>query len=329
MKKLIATLVILATCLLSLASCFGGEEEKQIRIGVMAGPTAMGMAKLIADNGGTDGNEKYSFTVYQDTATAKADLTKGDVDIICLPTNEAAAYYKTVDDDVRVLAINCLNSLFVISDKDNSATQLSDLVGKTVYTCKNGTPKMVLDYIIEELDLDITVSTATPDGKEMATPADVRAQVVNGALPFAVIPEPMITAAQLAIQKAGKANEISYSVDIDLGDEWAKISPDAPVAMGCIVSTEDFTEDNEKLVASFLTEYKASIEFIGNLENLDTSAQYIADAGIMAAAPAAKKALSNLGDAISYIDGADMKTTLEGFFTATGLPKPDGEFYYD
>ena len=99
--------------------------------------------------------------------------------------------------------------------------------------------------------------------------------------------------------------------------------------MGCIVSTEDFTEDNEKLVASFLTEYKASIEFIGNLENLDTSAQYIADAGIMAAKPAAKKALSNLGDAISYIDGADMKTTLEGFFTATGLPKPDGEFYYD
>ena len=326
MKKLIALTLLTLMTLLSLASCFR-REDTEIKIGVMAGPTAMGMAKLIADNGGIDGNEKYSFTVYQDTAAAKADLTRGIVDVICLPTNEAAAYYKTVDDDVRILAINCLNSLFIISDGDNSAASLEDLEGETVYTCKNGTPKMVLDYLISAMDLDITVSTTTPDGKEMLTPADVRAQVVNGKLPFALLPEPMITAAQLAIAQAGKANEIVYSVDVDLGDEWAKVSPDTPVAMGCIVSTEDFIEDNPRLVRSFLNEYEASVDFIGNPDNLNDSAQMVTDAGIMAALPAAKKALANLGDAISYIDGRDMRTTLDKFFEATGLPKPDGDFY--
>lgn len=327
MKKLIALTLLFVITILPLASC-GAPAATDIRIGYMSGPTAMGMAKLIADNGGKEGNEKYSFTPYGDTADAKADLTNGEVDIICLPTNEAVAYYKSVDSNIRILAINCLNSLFVISDKNNDISSLSDLEGKTVYTCKNGTPKMVLDYLIDALELNITVSTLTPDGKEMVTPFDVRAQVINGALPFAVIPEPLITAAQLEIASAGKAAEISYSVDVDLGDEWAKVSPNAPVTMGCIVTTQAFIDEHKAAIDSFLGEYEASVDYIGDLKNLDTSSQYIADAKIMGAVPAAKKALSNLGDAISYIGGDEMKTVLDAFFSKVGLPKADDAFYY-
>ena len=336
MKKIIATLLLITMSVFTFAACNndggnnGDSTPTKVNVGFMSGPTGMGMAKLINDNGGKDGNDKYAFTAYADTADAKADLTKGEVDLICLPTNEAAAYYKTVDSSIRVLAINCLNSLFLISDKDNDVTSLSELEGKTIYTCKNGTPKIILEYIIAKLGLDITVSTTTPDGtKELVKPADVQAQVINGTLPFAVIPEPLITAAKLAINKAGKADEISYSVDIDLGEAYESIEDNPPVAMGCIVTTQKFIDENPDELSAFLTEYEASVDFIGNLDNLDTSAKYIADAGIMPAESAAKSALSNLGDSISYIDGAEMKSTLKTFYTELALPSPDDAFYYE
>ena len=77
MKKITSIILILALTLLTLSSCsfFG---EKKLRIGYMSGPTGMGMAKLIHDNGGVDGNDKSSFTSYTDTSLAKADLTAGN-----------------------------------------------------------------------------------------------------------------------------------------------------------------------------------------------------------------------------------------------------------
>lgn len=297
------------------------DEPTKIKIGFMAGPTGMGMAKLIHDNGGTAGNEKYEFVSYTDTALAKADLTKGDVDVICIPTNEALAYYKTVDSNVRMLAINCLNSLYVISNESNAPASLAELEGKTVYTCKNGTPKIILDYIINSLGLNITVSTSI-DGKEIVKPADVSAQVVAGNLPYAVIPEPLITSSILQNK--------DYKVVIDLADEWAKIPTleNTPIAMGCIITTQDFIDKNRSALNTFLSEYKASIEYVSNAQNLENAANYVAEAKIMGAAAPAKKALANLGDAISYIDGSAMKTNLNAFYQAIGMSAPDDKFYY-
>ena len=322
MKKIIALLLILVFACAMLLSCKKEEDTAKIKIGFLSGPTGIGMAKLIHDNGGLEGNDRYEFVSYTDSSLAKADLTKGELDVICLPTNEALAYYNTVDSNVRMLAVNCLNSLYVISNEENAPKTLAELEGQTIYTCKNGTPKMILDYIISALDLDITVSTSI-DGKEMAKPADVQAQVIAGALPYAVIPEPIITSATLQNNQ--------YKVAIDLADEWAKIDglSDTPVAMGCIISTADFINTNKEALDKFLGEYKASIEFIANPDNLDTSASYIAEAKIMGAAPAAKKALSNLGDAIAYIDGDKMKTTLNTFYTAIGMKAPSDQFYYE
>ena len=172
MKKLISLLLLLAISIISifsLASC--EKDDTQLRIGYMAGPTGMGMAKLIHDNGGLEtGNEKYSFNKYTDTKLAKADLTAGNVDAICLPTNEAAEYFNSVDKDISVLAINTLGSLFLLTDKNNKIESFEELNGKTIYTCKNGTPRMVLEYLVEASGVDAEVSY-TYDGKEIPTPA--------------------------------------------------------------------------------------------------------------------------------------------------------------
>lgn len=331
MKKLFAALIILAFTLSLLISCSPNDknppERLKLRVGYMAGPTGMGMAKLISDNGGLEnGNEKYSFTKYADTTAAKADLAAGKIDIICLPTNEAAVYFNTVDNTAKVLAVNCLNSLYLLTAKDVQVSSLSDLEGQTIYTCKNGTPRIVLEYILEQAGINATVSY-TIDGKDILTPADLSAQVVAGNIPNAVMPEPLVTSSLLAISKNGN-KDIAYTVDVNLADEWSKIC-NTPIVMGCIIADGDFARDHKSATAAFLEEYKASVEYIGNPDNLDSAANYVVETGVMAAAPAAKKALMNLGKAISYIDGADMKSSLVAFYNAIGIKLPDNSFYYE
>ena len=94
MKKILALTLSVMLAAVLLVGCLPTQnpnDTTKIRIGYMAGPTGMGMAKLVADNGGLEeGNEKYSFTKYADTNAAKSDLAAGKIDVICLPTNEAA-----------------------------------------------------------------------------------------------------------------------------------------------------------------------------------------------------------------------------------------------
>lgn len=328
MKKIIATLILLTLTLSTLISCglftdnSGSNGTTKIRIGYLTGPTGMGLAKLMQDNGGTEGNEKYEFIPYTDSSLATADLEKGEVDVICLATNEALKQYNSVDKSTRILAVNCLNSLYLISDGDHEAKSLKDLEGQTIYTCQNGTPAIILNYIIKSLGLDIEVSYVIDD-KTMVKPVDVRTQIIDGNLPYAVIPEPIVTASLLQNK--------SYSVDINLADEWASIPglENTPVTMGCIVAKQSFIDENKQLLDSFLTEYKDSVNYIGNVENAENASKYVADCKIMDAAPAAKKALINLDGAIAYLDGEEMKAALKAFYSAMGMPLPADDFYYE
>lgn len=335
MKKLLSLLLITVFAFGLLTSCFpsnknegtsdSSPERKLIRVGYLTGPTGMGMAKLIMDNNGLDGgNEKYSFTKYADTQAAKTDLAAGKIDVICLPTNEAATYQNKIDKDAKILAVNCLNSLFLISsESEDTIDSLEYYSGKTIYTCKNGTPRIVLEYILNRLSINAEVSY-TVDGKEMITPADVSAQVLAGNIPNAVLPEPLIST---AIIKTA-SSETKYIRSINLSDEWAKIS-NTPITMGCLVANGDFVNENKYSIDLFLEEYKASIEYISNSDNIDSAADYIQKTTIIPALPIAKSALANLYDSIVYLDGEDMKLALVAFYAATGVNLPDDSIYYE
>lgn len=336
MKKLIALVLTLALLTLSFAACNREKkdetDETVIKIAYMNGPTGMGMAKLIHDNGGIEGNEKYQFIKYSDAALATSDLKDGKVDMACLPTNTAATLYNKTDS-IRVLALNCLNSLFIMTKTGVTVEDLSDLEGKTIYTISNGTPAAILRYLLAESDINATVRTSMGEGeneKELTSPNDLAAKLIAGAIDIALVPEPVATAAPLKIASQGK--DYTYSVAIDLTNAWGDVST-SPVAMGCIVANKNFVNDHKALVDSFLEEYESSIDFVADPQNLDVAAQYVVDAGVLDALPAAKKSLTNLGSAIAYYDGARMKTTLVAFYNAIGLNLiggrlPDDEFYY-
>ena len=135
-----------------------------------------------------------------------------------------------------------------------------------------------------------------------------------------MLPEPKVTAALV------KNN--TYSIDLNLSTEWEKVS-ETPLTMGCIVVRNDFLKAHKETVDSFLEEYKASIEYINNPENLDSAAQMIVDGSVIPQLPIAKKSLQNLYGSITYLDGADMKFALENFYTVINLKLPDDKFYHE
>ena len=55
--------------------------------------------------------------------------------------------------------------------------------------------------------------------------------------------------------------------------------------MGCIVANKDTVKNHKAAIDAFLAEYAESIEYIGDNTNIESSAQYIVDAGIMTALP--------------------------------------------
>ena len=334
MKKLLTILLIFTLACTALVGCNQPpEDETVIRIGYMQGPTGMGMAKLIHDNGGVSGNEKYQFVKFEDAQKATAAILEGSIDMACLPTNNAAVVYNTKDAAVKVLALNCLNSLFVLTKSGTEITDFSDLEGKTIYTISNGTPKVILEYLLAQKGVNATVkTTAVVNGNEktLAQPSDLASAMIAGAVDIALVPEPVATAAPLKVASMNK--EYSYSVALDLADEWSSIS-DSPVAMGCIVGRSAFVNEHKSVVDSFLSEYKNSIEFVSNAENRDSAAEYIVDAGVLDAAQPAKKSLANLGASVAYKDGVEMKRILTDFYTSIGNSLiggklPDEEFYY-
>ena len=329
MKKLFALLLITALIFGALTSCSFFENNNvndpgkatKIRIGTLSGPTGMGMAKMIDDNG-LDG-DKYSFTVYSKPDAAQAAFTAGDIDALCFPTNNAANLYAKLNGNIYVAAINCLGSLYVVSGSGYEINNIKDLEGKTIYaSVPNSTTGAIINYILEQNNVNATV-TFDYNGETLNDHDMLSAYMAKGEIDLAILPEPKATATVLSNA------ELGLKISLNLSTEWEKVSNESePLTMGCIVFSKSFVDNNKELVDSFLAEYKASIEYINDKNNLDSSAEMIFNAGILPKAAIAKKALLNLYGSIVYIDGAEMKTALEGFYKVIGLAKPDDNFYY-
>lgn len=317
MKKLISLLLLLTLTLSLLISCGGTPESEpgertKINIGVMAGPTGMGMAKLMSDAG--DNSELYSFEIYSKPTDATADLANGTLDMLCLPTNTAATLASKKADYVSVISINTLGSLYLLTDGNTQINSIADLEGKTIYaSVPSSTTKPIIDHILKQNGVNATVEFE-PDHDALV------ARVKEGTAPIVVLPEPKVTAATM--------QNPTYSIDLNLSSEWDKIS-ETPLTMGCIVVRNEFLKANKASVDAFLSEYKSSIEYINTKANLDSSAQMIVDAGVIPQLKVAKTSLNNLFGSIAYIDGAEMKAALKGFYAAIGLASPDDSFYYE
>ena len=320
--------IVLATLMLMTAFISCKKEEKKedgpITIYTLNGTTGFGMAKLMNDS--KDGS-KYEISVKTDAADVTAALINGDVDIAALPTNAAANVYNKTQGGVKILAVNTLGCLYLLTKDGVTVSSFADLRGKTVYVPAQN-PTFIFTDLCKKNGLtpgtDITI-----DSTSYAQPANLRDAVASGAVEIAVLPEPMVT---VAMSKAKQAN-VTLKNALDLTAEWDKVNTPGSLVQGCVVVRTEYLENNPEKVAEFLKDYKASIEFLNT--NTAEAAQMIQDTGIFAQAAVAEKAIPKCN--VCYLDGAEMKDAMEIYLTALmginanaiGGKLPGADFYYN
>ena len=322
MKKIVS-LLLAALMLLSLMTACKAKTPDTINIYTLNGTTGFGMAKLLNDN--TEG--KYTITVKTDASEVTAALINGDVDIAALPTNAAANVYNKTQGGVKILAVNTLGCLYLLTKEGVTVSSFADLAGKTVYVPAQN-PTFIFTDLCKKNNL-IPGTDITIDSTSYAKPDALRDALASGAVDIAVLPEPMVT---IAVSSA-KKNNINLTNALDLTVEWNKVNAEGSLVQGCVVVRTEFLETYPEAVAEFLTAYEASINYLN--ENPAQAAQMIADNGIFANATVAEKAIPKCN--VCYLDGAEMKAAMEVYLTALsginaasiGGAMPSEDFYYN
>ncbi|MBQ7336370.1 MAG: ABC transporter substrate-binding protein [Clostridia bacterium] len=323
MKKLLSFLLVAVLLASVLLSCSPAKPET-INIYTLNGTTGFGIAKLMNDNKETN---DYTITVQSDASVVTSALINGDIDIAMLPTNAAATVYNRTEGGVKILAVNTLGCLYLLTKDGVTVSSFADLEGKTVYVPAQN-PTFIFTDLCKKNGL-IPGEDITIDSTSYAQAANLRDALANGSVDIAVLPEPMVT---IAISQA-KQNSLTITNALDLTAEWDKVNEPGSLVQGCVVVRTAFLEAYPQAVEDFLKAYENSIEYLST--NTADAAQMIVDNGIFTNATVAGKAIPKCN--ICYLDGKDMKSAMETYLsvlysiqpTSIGGKVPDENFYYN
>ena len=291
-------------------------EVSALRVGALKGPTAMGMVRMMSD----DGVNRYTLAGSADELTPK--LIKGELDIICVPANLAAVLYNKTEGQLVTLAVNTLGVLYIVENGGESVQSMADLKGKTIVAAgKGSTPEFGLRYLLEQNGLDPD-QDMTVDWK--SEHAECVAALAAGTADIALLPQPFVTVAQGKLEK--------LRVALDLTEEWDALDNGSAMITGVAVARRELVEERPELLEKFLIEYARSVEWIN--ENTAEAAELVAANGIIESPAVAEKALPHCN--IVCLTGEEMREKLSGYLSvlaeanpeSVGGRLPEDGFYY-
>ena len=291
-------------------------EVSALRVGALKGPTAMGMVRMMSD----DGVNRYTLAGSADELTPK--LIKGELDIICVPANLAAVLYNKTEGQLVTLAVNTLGVLYIVENGGESVQSMADLKGKTIVAAgKGSTPEFGLRYLLEQNGLDPD-QDMTVDWK--SEHAECVAALAAGTADIALLPQPFVTVAQGKLEK--------LRVALDLTEEWDALDNGSAMITGVAVARRELVEERPELVEKFLIEYARSVEWVN--ENTAEAAELVAANGIIESPAVAEKALPHCN--IVCLTGEEMREKLSGYLSvlaeanpeSVGGRLPEDGFYY-
>ena len=279
-------------------------QTEPVRVGALKGPTAMGLVRMMSD----DGVNSYTLAGSADELTPK--LIKGELDIACVPANLAAVLYNKTEGQIVTLAVNTLGVLYIVENGGEAVQSMADLKGKTLVAAgKGSTPEFGLRYLLEQSGLDPD-KDVTVDWK--SEHAECVAALAAGTADLALLPQPLVTVAQ------GKLGN-GLRVALDLTAEWDALDNGSAMITGVAVARRDFVEQNPELVDMFLKEYAVSVAWVN--ENPAEAAELVAANGIIESAAIAEKALPHCN--IVCLTGQEMFEKLSGYLQVLAAAAPE------
>lgn len=317
MKKIIAVLTASMLAMgLSASAVLAAEsaESPVVKVAAMKGPTGMGIAYLNqqADEGSTEYNYEIIYAGSPDEITG--ELISGNIDIAALPVNLASVLYNKTEGQILTAAVNTLGVLYVVEAGD-TVKGLADLAGKKVVASGMGsTPEYIFNYLLTEAGVADQVEVEYVSEHDEAVTG-----MVNGTADIILVPEPKVTAVLGQVEGA--------RIAVDITEEWNNVyaakAGDSEAAVpqlvqGVIVVQKAFAEEHPEILASFLADYAASVDFTNN--NMQEASQIIENYGIVPKAAVALKALPNCN--IVCITGDEMAAAVTEMLTVLHTANP-------
>ncbi len=296
-------------------------ERPVPRLAVLSGPTGIGAAKLLSVP--EENAQGYEYTIEADNSALVAGLTGPEpiYDIATMASNMAVNLYNKTDGGVKIIALGTLGVLHILESGGNTAiNSIADLAGKTIWSAGQGAnPEYILRHLLEVSGVADQVTV------QFAEAPEIQAKLLSGEIECAMLPVPAATA---AIAKS----EGSVRDAIDVTEAWNEAEEAGQLVMTAVVVRAEFLETYPDVVADFLKDYEASIEYVtGNVED---AAQMVADLGITPSAGIAKAAIPQCH--LTFIAGADMQPAISDYFrvlweldpASIGGFIPDDGIYY-
>lgn len=316
MKRIVAmiTAAVMLFSLAAFAACSKKQDDTEIRIAALKGPTGMGMVKL-ADK---QNYPNYTVSIEASPDALNPRIISGEVDVAAVPVNLASVLYNKLDGDISVLAVSTLGVLYVV-EAGSEVNSVADLAGKTVYATGQGaTPEYILNYLLDKNGVSESVEV-----NYVGEHAALATMLANGSAEIGMLPEPNVTSTL-----AGNDN---LRIALNLTEEWNKVCS-TELVQGVVIARKSFVNEHPEAIEQFLREYEKSSAFVN--ENIDEAAKLIVDVGILGNVEIAKKAIPNCN--ISFSKGEAMHKAVEGMLAvlfeanpkSIGGKLPDKDFYY-
>lgn len=316
MKRIVAmiTAAVMLFSLAAFAACSKKQDDTEIRIAALKGPTGMGMVKL-ADK---QNYPNYTVSIEASPDALNPRIISGEVDVAAVPVNLASVLYNKLDGDISVLAVSTLGVLYVV-EAGSEVNSVADLAGKTVYATGQGaTPEYILNYLLDKNGVAGSVEV-----NYVGEHAALATMLADGSAEIGMLPEPNVTSTL--------AGNDDLRIALNLTEEWNKVCS-TELVQGVVIARKSFVNEHPEAIEQFLREYEKSSAFVN--ENIDEAAKLIVDVGILGNVEIAKKAIPNCN--ISFSKGEAMHKAVEGMLTvlfeanpkSIGGKLPDKDFYY-
>jgi len=250
--RLVNIVFVILIYLLS-AGCGGAGDDAEpvIRVGLLKGPTAMSLIRML-DSPPVLDNMKTGFVLKGNPMLLRPMLFREELDMAVIPTTMAAMLYNK-GLPYRAAAVTIRGTLSLVGDGE-SLREWEDLRGKKIYVMGKGmTPDILFRYLLDRKGLqpgkDVTLKYNFPG------PLDLGRAAAAGRASPAVVSEPL---GSLIRMKNKNLSEI-----LDLTEEWRTLFGESvPLCQTVLVVRSDFAREYPGKVAAFLALYKESIRWI-------------------------------------------------------------------